>query len=81
MFQLIKKMFIKITTGLVNGSTHTKCISISNKKCDIQPTLINLHSNECRQELHYYPLVDVLEAVILLMTYLIKYVFQIKQKI
>ena len=24
-------------------------------KCMTQPTLINLHLNECNQELHYYP--------------------------
>ena len=27
---------------------------ISNQKCDIQPTLINLHPNEYSQEFHYY---------------------------
>ena len=41
-------------SGLVNGYNHTKCISISNQKCMTQPTLINLHSNECSQEFHYY---------------------------
>ena len=49
----------------------------------IQPTLISLHPNECSQEFHYYPfsvkLEDTLEVVLLLMTYLIKYVFKIKQ--
>ena len=25
---------------------HTKCISLSNQKCMIQPTLINLYPNE-----------------------------------
>ena len=25
------------------------------KKCQIQPTLINLHPNEYNQKLHYYP--------------------------
>ena len=51
-------------------------------KCLTQPTPINLHPNEYSQELHYYSfavkLIDVLEVVILLITYLIKYVFQIK---
>ena len=28
---------------------------LSNQKCEIQPTLINLHPNEQSQELHYYP--------------------------
>ena len=32
--------------GLVNASNHTKCLSLSNQKCEIQPTLINLHPNE-----------------------------------
>ena len=34
---------------------HTKCVSLSNQKCEIQPTLINLHANEYSQEFHYYP--------------------------
>ena len=29
-------------------------MSLSNQKCMIQPTLINLHSNEYSQEFHYY---------------------------
>ena len=46
MLVLIKKIFIGLLTGLVNGSNHTKCISLSNQKFMIQPTLINLHTNE-----------------------------------
>ena len=38
MFQLIKKVFIGLSTGLVNGSNHTKCILLSNQKYMIQPT-------------------------------------------
>ena len=30
MFGLIKKIFIRLLTGLVNGSNHTKCVSLSN---------------------------------------------------
>ena len=30
-------------------------MSLSNQKCEIQSTLINLHPNEYSQELHYYP--------------------------
>ena len=41
--------------GTVNGSNHTKCVLLSNQKCMIQPTLINLHPNEYSQEFHYYP--------------------------
>ena len=47
-------MFIPDLTSIVNGSSHTKCISSSNQKSMIQPTLINLHPNEYSQELHYY---------------------------
>ena len=28
---------------------------LSNQKCTTQPNVINLHPNECTQELHYYP--------------------------
>ena len=52
MFGLIKKIFIGLLTGLVNESNHTKCVLLSNQKCLTQPTLINLHPNECDQEFH-----------------------------
>ena len=84
MFGIIKKMFIVLLTSTVNASNHTKCVFLSYQKCKIQPTLVNPNPNEYSQELHYYPFtvkLDVLEVVILLMTYLIKYVFQTKQKI
>ena len=54
MLGLIKKMFMGLLTSLVNASNHKKRPSLSNRKCEIQPTLINLHPNECSQELHYY---------------------------
>ena len=54
MFELIKKIFIGLLTGLVNGFNHTKCLSLRNQKCMIQLTLINLHPNEYSQEFHYY---------------------------
>ena len=51
----IKKLFIGfLTSVLVNASSHTKCVSLSNQKCKIQPTLINLHPNKYSQEIHYY---------------------------
>ena len=56
MFELIKKTFIGLLTGLVNESNHTKCVSLSNQKSMVQPTLINLHPNEHSQELHFRPL-------------------------
>ena len=55
MFGLIKKIFIGLWTGIVSTSNHTKCVSINNQKCMIQPTLINLHPDEHSQEFHYYP--------------------------
>ena len=55
MFELIKKIFIGLLTGLANGSNHTKCLSLSNQKCMIQPTLINLYPTEYSQEFHYHP--------------------------
>ena len=53
MFGLTKKILIGILTDLVNESNHTKCVSLSNQKCMIQPTLINLHSNEYNQEFNF----------------------------
>ena len=43
MFLLFKKIFIGLLTGLFNGSNHTKCVSLSNQKCETQLTLINSH--------------------------------------
>ena len=46
MFGIFKKMFIVLLASIVNASNHTKCVSLRNQKCEIQPTLINLHLNE-----------------------------------
>ena len=54
MFGLIKKMFIILLSNIVNGLNHTKCMPLTNQKCMIQPTLINLHRKEHSQEFHYY---------------------------
>ena len=43
MFGLIKKIFNGSFTDLANGSNHTKCVSLINQKCQIQPTLIILN--------------------------------------
>ena len=43
---------------ILNGSNHTKCVSLNNQKCI---TLINLRPNECNQELHYCPFVIKLD--------------------
>ena len=55
MFRLIKKIFIGLLTDLVNGCNFKKRMSLSNQKCMIQPTLINLHPLEYSQLFHYYP--------------------------
>ena len=55
MLWIIKKMFIVLLSSIVNASNHTKCVLLSNQKCKNQPTLINLHPNECSQEFYYYP--------------------------
>ena len=64
MFGLIKKTFIGLLTGIVSASNHTKCMSLKNQKCMNQSTLINLHSNEYSQELHYYIFAVKLDAFV-----------------
>ena len=54
MFGLTKKILIRLLTGLVNGSNHTKCVSLNNQKFMTQPTLINLHPNEYSKQFDYY---------------------------
>ena len=55
MFRLIKKMFIELLNSTASTSNHEKCVYFWNQEYIIQPTLINLHPNECSQELHYCP--------------------------
>ena len=57
-------MFIRLLTALVNGSNHTKCMSLSNQKCMTQPTLINIHPKEYSQELRYYLFVVELDRCV-----------------
>ena len=54
-FGLIKKIFIGLLNGLLNGSNHTKYVCLSTQKRVTQPTLINLHPNGYSQKIHYYP--------------------------
>ena len=69
MFGLIKKILIGLLTCLVNGSNHTKYLSLSNRKCEIQPTLINLNPNNTVKIFTTIHLrlnwINVLEVVIL----------------
>ena len=73
-------MLIGLLMRIVIIHNHTKCIPLSNPKCMAQP-----NPNEYSQEIHHSLLwlnwIDVLEVVILLLTYLINHVFQTKQKI
>ena len=52
MFGIIKTILIVVLSGIVNACNHTKCVLLSNQKCQIQPTLINLHPTEFSQEFH-----------------------------
>ena len=61
--QLLKNVYL-LLASIVNASTHTKCASLSNQKCEIQPTLINLHPNEYSQELQDYPFVVKLDKCV-----------------
>ena len=54
MLGIIKKMFIVLLSSIGKACNHTKCVSLINQKCMIQPTLINLHPNEYSEEFHYY---------------------------
>ena len=77
-------MFV-LLSNILNGSNHTKCVSLRNQKCMIQPTVINLNPNEYSQKNHYYPFVVKLDRCVgscnTSNACLIKYVFHIKQKI
>ena len=64
MFGLIKKIFIRLLTGIVSVSNRTKPVSLSSQKCMIQSTLINSHSNEYSQEFHYYPFARKLDGCV-----------------
>ena len=65
MFGLLKKIFIGLLTGLVNGSNHKKVVLLRNGKCEIQPSLINLNPSEYSQNYNTIHLqlnqIDVLE--------------------
>ena len=54
MLRLTKKIFMGLLISIVNASNPTKCVSLRNQKCMVQPTLINLHPNEYSQEFRYY---------------------------
>ena len=57
-------MFFVLLASIVNVSNYTKYVSLSNQKCKIQPTVINLHLTEYNQELHYYPFLVKLDKCV-----------------
>ena len=78
MFGIIKKMFIVSLSSIVNASNHAKFMSFS------LLLLIYILMNSVKSFTTIHLKLDwtnVLEVVTHPMTYLIKYVFQIKQKI
>ena len=62
--KLVKKMFIGLLTSIVSTSNHTKCVALSNQKCIIQLSLINLHPNAYSEELDNYPLAVKLDRCV-----------------
>ena len=51
---LLKKSLLDFSTSIVNASNHTKCVSLNNHQCMIQPTLINSYPNKDTQGLRCY---------------------------
>ena len=60
----LKKISIVVLPSIVNASNHTKCVSLSSQKCEIQHTLINLHPSEYSQEFHNYPFAAKLDRCV-----------------
>ena len=63
MFGLVKTTFIRLIAGLFNASNHTKRVQ-NDQKCEIQPTLINLHPSDYSKELCYYPFMVKLDRCV-----------------
>ena len=77
-------MFIGLLTSVVVVPNNTKFMLLSNQKSMNEPTFINFHPSAYKNytTIHLRLIqIDLLEALILLMTYLIKYVFQKKETI
>ena len=64
MFGFIYKIFIGLSTNMVNASNHTKYVFISNQKYTTQPTLINLYPNEYTRGLCNYQFVVNLDRCV-----------------
>ena len=48
---LLKNIYIELSTSIINGSNHTKCVYLNNQQCMNQSTLIDLHPHEYTQRL------------------------------
>ena len=55
MFGLMKKMFIALSSNVINRFIYLKYVSLSNQRCEIQPTFMDLCPREFNQEFRYYP--------------------------
>ena len=53
-FGLIKKILIGFFADIVSAYNHKNCALLSNQKCMIHHTLINMHSKEFRHEFRHY---------------------------
>ena len=55
MFGVIKQALIGLLATIRHASSYAKWISLNNQPSITQLTLINLHPNESKQGLRYYP--------------------------
>ena len=75
MFRFIKKIFIALR---FSRSLATKCLSLSNQRCQVKSTLIGVNSNEILIIHFLLVLISVMEVAIQLMICMLRYAFQIK---
>ena len=65
MFEFIKKLLIGLLASVVfNASRHKTCVSLSNQKIPMQPTLINFLPKEYSQKLYYHPFAVKLDGCV-----------------
>ena len=86
MFEFFFKIYFVLLTSLVNASNNTKCVSLSNRIVARLHVLLLIYilmdTLQDNVTIHLLLIqINVSEVVILLMTYLVKYALQTKQKI
>ena len=80
MFRLIKQLFTRLLS--LTGSLSTKYKSLNNEPCMPRPTLIDFNLGKLIIIYSWLVQINVVKSVIiLLMTYLQKYVLRVKLKI